>query len=187
MRLRCKKTLVVFLIPNDNSLGLLGPDGTFSAEAAHNYIKRTHSQKIKYYKTISDCFKALKQNRVSRIIVPLINSTIGEIQETTENIKGCKITEEEKLTINLHLAGNAANQIYTKKEVAKQCKTRLQNERTIYVNSTAAAAIEAKNNQQAAIISRRAAEIYNLDILEENIQDRKDNYTKFVVLSLLPT
>lgn len=38
----------------------------------------------------------------------------------------------------------------------------------------------------AAIASRQAAILYNMEILEENIADRKDNYTRFLVLSREP-
>jgi arogenate/prephenate dehydratase len=38
----------------------------------------------------------------------------------------------------------------------------------------------------AAVASRRAAEIYQLDILDESIQDMKDNVTRFIVLSRDP-
>lgn len=38
----------------------------------------------------------------------------------------------------------------------------------------------------AAVASRRAGELYGLDILEESIQDVKDNVTRFIVLSRDP-
>lgn len=34
-----------------------------------------------------------------------------------------------------------------------------------------------------AVASRRAAELYGLDILEENVQDAQDNVTRFIKLS----
>lgn len=34
-----------------------------------------------------------------------------------------------------------------------------------------------------AVASRRAAELYGLDILEENINDAKDNVTRFIKLA----
>ena len=38
----------------------------------------------------------------------------------------------------------------------------------------------------AAVASRRAGELYGLDVVDEDIQDMKDNVTRFVVLSRDP-
>ncbi|KXZ52182.1 hypothetical protein GPECTOR_10g811 [Gonium pectorale] len=57
------------------------------------------------------------------------------------------------------------------------------------VDDTAGAAqIVARQGLQGvgAICSRRAAELYGLDVLEEGIQDVKDNVTRFIVLSRDP-
>lgn len=57
------------------------------------------------------------------------------------------------------------------------------------VDDTAGAAkMITENNwtDAAAVASRRAAEIYQLDILDESIQDMKDNVTRFIVLSRDP-
>lgn len=57
------------------------------------------------------------------------------------------------------------------------------------VDDTAGAAKMIAENQWhdvAAIASRRAGELYGLDVLEEGIQDAKDNITRFIVLSRDP-
>ena len=53
------------------------------------------------------------------------------------------------------------------------------------VNSTAAGAMEIKNSHlpMAAIANKRAAEIFDLNILMENIEDQSNNCTRFVALS----
>jgi prephenate dehydratase len=45
---------------------------------------------------------------------------------------------------------------------------------------------ENKMIRSAAIASRRAAEIYEMEILEEGIEDKKNNFTRFFVLSKQP-
>jgi prephenate dehydratase len=42
---------------------------------------------------------------------------------------------------------------------------------------------EGNMQDAAAIASRRAAELYNLEVLDEGIQDFKENVTRFIVLS----
>lgn len=57
------------------------------------------------------------------------------------------------------------------------------------VDDTAGAArmiMEGGWRDTAAVASRRAAELYGLDILDESIQDMEDNVTRFVVLSRDP-
>jgi len=39
----------------------------------------------------------------------------------------------------------------------------------------------------AAIASRRAAELYNMDIVDEGIEDNKNNFTRFLVISKTTT
>lgn len=42
---------------------------------------------------------------------------------------------------------------------------------------------EQRSTTVGAVASRRAAELYNLDVLDEGIQDCKDNVTRFIVLA----
>ncbi|MEM4230370.1 MAG: prephenate dehydratase domain-containing protein, partial [Candidatus Pacearchaeota archaeon] len=71
-------------------------------------------------------------------------------------------------------------------EVARQCQRYLSKKdiALVFENSTAMAALKVKGlADRAAIISKRASEIYGLRILESDIQDSKDNVTEFIVLS----
>ena len=44
-----------------------------------------------------------------------------------------------------------------------------------------------KKMNVAAIASRRAAELYNMEIFEEGIEDSKNNFTRFLILSQIQT
>ena len=168
------------------TLGLLGPDGTFSSEAAHNYLRKRNLEfNIIYITTISHCFQSLYERSVDSIIVPLSNSSTGPVIESFRNFKGGEIYYNETLPIHLYLAGNPnARHIHTKIQIAQQCKRKLSglDAKIILENSSATAAIKARETNQAAIVSKRAAEIYGLDILERDVQDNKDNKTLFGVI-----
>lgn len=188
--------LVVFSYQENNSssdlrtLGTLGPKGTFSDEAAQRYIERTKNKiKIIYYKTLSDCFKALKQKQVNRIIVPYMNSTIGYISETIQNLSGHDVLGYIEIPINLYLVStgtsNKVTQIHSKKEVIQQCTKKLSrlNLRMVFEDSTSSAAKRIQGNpEMAAIVSKKALELNNFNILESNIQNSNYNRTNFIIL-----
>ena len=68
--------------------------------------------------------------------------------------------------------------------------SRFQNVRLERMNDTAVAArmvADYPTNDMAAIASRACAERYGLSVLQDSIQDRSDNVTRFVVLGRHPT
>jgi len=168
----------------------LGPDGTFSSEAAENYIKRNGlNVVVRYYTTIDSCFLGLRIGEVEKILVPWLNSVVGYIPETIQNLSGYKICDREILPISLHLAGigqlDSLSYVHSKKEAVQQCRIKLSQKdiKVIFEDSTAIAAARVKNHpNRAAIVSKRASEIYGLQILEPNIQDSQDNKTEFIVV-----
>ena len=168
----------------------MGPDGTFSSEAAESYLNRINRKaSLKYYNTLDDCFLGLRLGEIERIIVPLVNSTIGYIPETVRNLVGFNILDIEILQVNLHLVGNGnleeITQIHTRMEAAKQCRKELSkfNVKIVYENSTSVAAASVVGYaNRAAIVSKKASEIYNLKILKRKIQDIQENTTEFVIV-----
>ncbi|MEK6757704.1 MAG: prephenate dehydratase domain-containing protein [Nanoarchaeota archaeon] len=178
--------------------GLLGPDGTFSAEAGHNYLKRKKfKSKFKFYTTISGCFTGIEKGEIDLAIVPLLSSSGGAawVNETLQNLREKKfmIYDEEILKIDMCLASiskiniKKIKFIHSKDKALEQCMKKI-NEigaQTIPENSTATAAEKIKklnDPTRAVIIPKRTAEIYDLTILEEAIQDKNNNQTKFAVI-----
>lgn len=180
--------------------GLLGPKGTHTEEAGQEYCQRNESNyQIKLLKTIEDCFIALENMEVDKTIVPLLNSTRSAswVNETLQGLRDrkVKIYSEYVSIIKHHLAVlpgvnlRDVKKIYSKDKAYQQCVKNIssicKDFHFVNFNSTADAAkklLISKEKESAVITTKRAAKMYNLDILAENVHDDPLNKTKFIVL-----
>jgi len=182
-------------------LGYLGPEGTFSCEAA----ERWSGGKFELVPSISitAAINALRNGETERAIVPMENFLGGEVVETVDRLIVLKgkpqITGELVLPIT-HILLSTGELVKVKKVVSHsqaiiQCQSFLNQHQweIIETTSTAKAAeivAEDKSGETAAIASARAGEKYGLEVLASDIGDRKDNVTRFIILggpSPLPT
>ncbi|MDQ4101125.1 MAG: ACT domain-containing protein, partial [Thermoproteota archaeon] len=101
---------------------------------------------------------------------------IGEIYQ---RVRHCLISNKGTKTITY---------VHSHPQALAQCRVYLQNRglKPVPTYDTAGAVKivkEKKMTDSAAIASKRAAELYDMEILDEGIEDRKNNYTRFFVLS----
>jgi len=189
----------------DITLGLLGPDGTFTAEVGYNYVERRGlTPRIQWYKSIEDCFRAVEDSEVDRAVVPMLNSTAdaGWVNQTLRGLRdnGIMIYDEQILPIRHHLAAlpgvtlGEIEYIWSKDKAVQQCsryladlgKDREKELEVEYTSSTAAATTRIKEGglrTHAAIVSQRAVDLYGLEVLARDIQDDPRNKTRFIVIS----
>jgi len=177
-----EKTLVV---------SYLGPAGTFTHQAARNHFGTA----VQYLPSedIEEVFQDVLKGKADVGVVPIENSTGGVVSETLDTFMTCglKICAEIIMEIHHNVVGRSAleevRKVCSKPEAITQCRRWLSEHmphaELIPVASTTAAAQEAATeNGVAAIASREAAELYNLRILAENVEDHHENVTRFVVL-----
>ena len=193
-------------------IGILGPAGTFSEDAAELWLKgRNEKVEMKYYETIFDVSESLLRKEVDYGIVPIENSLEGSVGETldvlsSENREEIQIVGEVLVPINICLLAQTFKKSLIKTVVSHphalaQCKQfireQLKGVEVKSVDSTASAAKLASQSEEiAALASKAAAQKYGLNILEENVQSGalprepaspesayKDSVTRFVVLS----
>lgn len=144
-------------------------------------------------------FQALSQWMSERAVLPVENSLGGSIHAVYDLLLRYRlhIVGETSLQINhclVALPGSRKTDIrrvMSHPQALAQCDGYLRRLGVVKeaVDDTAGAAqIVARQQLEgvAAICSRRAAELYGLDVLEEGIQDVKDNITRFIVLSRDP-
>ncbi|GFR42218.1 hypothetical protein Agub_g3111, partial [Astrephomene gubernaculifera] len=144
-------------------------------------------------------FQALSQWMSERAVLPIENSLGGSIHAVYDLLIRYRlhIVGETSLAINhclVALPGSSKEgltRVMSHPQALAQCDGYLRRMAVVKeaVDDTAGAAqIVARQGLQGvgAICSRRAAELYGLDVLEEGIQDVKDNVTRFIVLSRDP-
>ena len=171
-------------------IGTLGPEGSFSEKAARQWNKKAE---LRYYEDIPDTVDALINGDVDCSIIPVENSIEGSITQTLDILmeEKLKITGEAIVEINHHLLSkgsrNEIKVVMSIPQALSQCRKFIKNNlKNIEVRSALstsnAAKLASESREIAAIASRESAKIYSLDILAENIQDIKENYTRFIVI-----
>lgn len=175
-------------------LGFLGPQGTYTEEAA-----KTAAPDATYvpYPSIEATFEAVARGEVQRGLVPIENVIQGPVTETLDYLyryaDQVKIVDMLVLPIQ-HAIGvltptAQVQRVLSKDQALKQCSAYLQHHypqaRQVEVSSTSGAiqtiATE-RLTDAAAIGSAWAMQQYGLHILEQNVGNVKNNKTRFAVL-----
>ncbi|WP_343152481.1 chorismate mutase [Buchnera aphidicola] len=186
-------------IPKKNiSISFLGPKGSYSYYASHEYgLKKNKKILKKNCFSFKEIFKNVKNNLSDIGILPIENSCTGSILEVYDLLGkyDLYIIEELKIPIQHCLLGiseanfNTIKMIYSHTQPFQQCEKFIKlfsNWKINYTESTAAAMEKVSSLQSksiAAIGSPIGSSLYNLKIIKENISNRTDNSTKFIVIS----
>lgn len=186
-----KIVLACLTLEKPSQVAFLGPEGTFTQQAVLTYFgKAVKSIPVK------DVFRTIEKKKYHYGVVPVENSTEGIVNNTLDSFinSKIKICGEIILSIHHHLLIDKKNKnkkiekIYSHQQSFSQCKNWLHNKypnaKIIAVASNADASKIIKNeNNSAAIAGDVAASYYSLIKLAQNIEDRINNYTRFLILS----
>jgi prephenate dehydratase len=174
-------------------IALLGPRGTFSEEAAYKFDK---NPEIYLCNDIIEIFEKVSKGEVGYGIVPVENSLEGSVGVTLDLLMSKDLKVYREITLDIHhslmvLPGtklSEVREVISHPHALAQCKNFLREIKVKTRNfpSTAEAAkeiSEKKLKEAAAIAPRVAADLYGLEILKDDIQDRDSNQTRFLVIS----
>ena len=183
------------------TVAYLGPAGTYSEMAALQYLQLSHPDlehdpsRMCPYPTIPQAINAAEQGHVDVAVVPVENSIQGGVTMTLDSLwqsESLQIQQAIVMPIAHALITRAQNfddikVVYSHPQGLAQCQQwldqHLPNVQQIASDSTTDGLhIVAKDVTVAAIASQRAAEIYDLPILQYPINDQPDNCTRFLVL-----
>jgi chorismate mutase/prephenate dehydratase len=173
-------------------VGFLGPEGTFTQTAV--YKQFGHSVRALPFHTIDEIFHEVESGVADFGVVPIENSTEGSVNNTLDMFltSPLKIAGEIELRIEQHLLGSdkgleKIQRICAHEQSLAQCRGWIREylplAELVGMSSNAAGARRARDEEGTAAIGPDvAADVYNLEILVSNIEDRADNATRFLVV-----
>lgn len=184
------------------TIGIQGGKGSFNEEALFYYLKKEGIDKfrIKYLYTSENVLKALHEGDIDRGQLAIHNSvggTVGESILAMANYK-FKIVEEfaikisHALMIRKDAKFSEITTIMTHPQVLAQCKSTLSKkyprlkqvsgEKDLIDHAVIAKHLSENKLPKniATMGSKILAQLYNLQIIEDNLQDAKENYTSFM-------
>ena len=146
--------------------------------------------------SFEEVFAAVGQGRCDLALVPVENSIAGLVPDVTRLLpsSGLEVVREHTAPIHLQLLGVRGASLADARTAEShpmalgQCgealaRLGLQPVQSFDTAGAAQAVAEAGDRSRAAVASRTAGALYGLDVLAENIEDRGDNRTRFLVLA----
>jgi len=177
------------------TIGYLGPAGTFCEMAAQSLFSKNE---LCPYSNITSLIEDVARSNLSTGVLPMENLLEGTVIPVLDSLSAfpeVKISGEAVLKIEQHLMANPGLKkaeltgILSHAHALAQCREYLKKNfphlpcNALSSTAEAARRVAMDLNTCAAIGNKRAAEIYGLEIIDANISDIKENYTRFIILS----
>lgn len=181
----------------------LGPKGSYSDLAKNNFLDFI-SPDCEFIPedSIYSIFSVLSNSSDEFLgaVIPIENSIEGVVRESQDSLskavlKSFRIFAETTLHIEHSLIGYAKSKdeakiILSHPQALAQCRDYIHKNfsdsvvlNPVFSTSKAVASLGEKNPYELAIASSYSAQLYDVPILEANINDEKNNTTRFVLLS----
>ena len=172
-----------------------GIEGSYGQEALKQFFGERSEEN--HVSTFREAMKAVAEGTADYTILPIENSSMGSVREVYDLWDEFEntIVAEQVISINHVLAGlpgatlEQVERVYSKAEALMQASKYLERQtgwQQISVANTAVAAkkvAEDGDSTQAVVCSAYAAKVYGLDVLAKKINNEKNNYTRFAVIT----
>lgn len=182
--------------PDRAVIACQGIEGAYSQHACE---KMFTYPSIMYFNSFEDVFKAVESGLCRYGVLPVENSTAGSVNRVYDLLGKHKfyITHSLRLCVeHTLLAKDGAElgnikEVYSHEQAITQCADFLNKAGIKAVackNTAQAAELVAKSDRSdiAAIGSRDCAKLYGLKMLSADIQNTRNNYTRFICVSKEP-
>lgn len=180
--------------PNRAKVACQGVAGAYSGIATDRMFELAD---ISYFKSFDGVFNAVEKGFCKYGVLPIENSSAGSVNSVYDQMREHKfyIVKSLRIAINHNLVANKdtdiknIKEIFSHEQAINQCKKYLEKYPLVKItpcSNTAVASkmlVESGRKDAAAICSRESADLYGLKILDNNIQDSDNNYTRFILIA----
>ncbi len=171
-----------------------GVEGAYSQEACDKVFKMP---KLMYMKNFKGVFAAISRGLCQYGVLPVENSSAGSVNQVYDLMMeyNFHIVRSIRLRIDHNLLARKGarkediREIVSHEQAIAQCEDYLKQfplaKITVLENTAEAAKMvaESERNDIAAIASYASGKLYGLEFIEEAIQDKDNNYTRFICIS----
>lgn len=181
-------------------IGFQGVLGAYSELTGRRFFANSENKDFEYlgFQNFEDIFKAIKEDKIDRGIIPIENSLAGSVYKNIDLLKAydLEVSGEIYQRIEHNLLAKKGtkleevNKIYSHWQALAQCekniKLKIPNAIPCEYFDTAGSAefvSKCENKDFGAIASSLASLIYDLEILIPNLEDDKNNYTRFLIIN----
>ena len=191
---------------NGKKLGYTGVPGAYAYEVMINLLKNSknsdggtevRAREILSFNTHKELVEGVENGKVDFAILPIENSIVGEVRDSIDliNKRNIYIVGEVKHKIEHNLLGIKGSKIedikrvYSHEQALMQCSEFLGKYpkwEKVKMNNTALSAKyigDTGNKENACIANMETKEMYNLELLQADINNEKENFTRFFIVS----
>ena len=181
-------------LPEKATVACQGVEGAYSSLACEKLLELPN---IMYFNSVDSVFSAVSNGFCRYGVLPVENSTAGSVNKVYDLMKKYNfyIVRCIRLKINHSLLAKKGTKLEDIKKIYSHSMALAQStdflsslegvEAIPCENTAMAAKAVAESNEEgvAALSSIECAELYGLDVLENSVQNREDNYTRFILIS----
>ena len=191
---------------NGKKLGYTGVPGAYAYEVMINLLKNSknsdgstgvRAKEILSFNTHRELVEGVENGKVDFAILPIENSIVGEVRDSIDliNKRNIYIVGEVKHKIEHNLLGIKGSKIedikrvYSHEQALMQCSEFLGKYpkwEKVKMNNTALSAKyigDTKNKENACLANMETRKMYNLELLQPDINNEKENFTRFFIVS----
>ncbi len=182
------------LFPASAAVACQGVEGAYSQLACERLFRMPN---VFYFSNFEAVFSAIDKGLCKYGVIPLENSTAGSVNQVYDLMMrhNFRIVRSVRLKVDHNLLAKPGTklsdikEIYSHEQAISQCGgflSTLPDVKVIRCENTAAAAkmvAQSSRGDVAALSSRSCVELYGLECLASSVQDKGNNFTRFICIS----